>query len=295
MQISSELILTQPISSLSFNGVKTSILRLDLLHPVVSGNKWFKLKYYIKEALKYQKSCIASFGGAYSNHIVALAFACKENGLQSIGIIRGESTTPLSPTLIKAKEYGMQLHFVSRSMFNEKDSIKKELNYPDAYWVDEGGYGPLGAKGAADIMLSVNSEFSDIICAVGTGTMMAGLIKGSNANQQISGISVLKNNYTINSEINCLLSDNDRTKQFSIIHDYHFGGYAKSNSTLFHFMNQLWEEEKIPTDIVYTGKLLYAVKDLIQQSYFKPGNNLLIIHSGGLQGNSSLKEDILVF
>ncbi len=295
MQISSELILTQPISSLSFNGVKTSILRLDLLHPVVSGNKWFKLKYYIKEALKYQKSCIASFGGAYSNHIVALAFACKENGLESIGIIRGESSTPLSPTLIKAKEYGMQLHFVSRSMFNEKDQIKKELNSPDLYWINEGGYGLLGAKGAADIMLSLSSEFSDIICAVGTGTMMAGLIKGSNANQQISGISVLKNNYTIKNEIDSLLSEDDRSKPFSILHDYHFGGYAKSNSTLFHFMNQLWEEEKIPTDIVYTGKLLFAVKDLIQQSYFKPGNNLLIIHSGGLQGNSSLNEDILVF
>ncbi|TAH08594.1 MAG: pyridoxal-phosphate dependent enzyme [Sphingobacteriia bacterium] len=295
MQISSEIILTQPMPTFSLNEVKSSILRLDLLHPVVSGNKWFKLKYYIKEALKYQKSCIASFGGAYSNHIVALAFACKENGLQSIGIIRGESSTPLSPTLIKAKEYGMQLHFVSRSKFNEKDQIKIELNQPDIYWVNEGGYGPLGANGAADIMHSISAEFSDIICAVGTGTMIAGLIKGSNANQKISGVSVLKNNYSIKNEIDCLLSDNDRSKQFSIFHDYHFGGYAKLNSTLLHFMNQLWEEEKIPTDIVYTGKLLFAVKDLIEKSYFKPGSNLLIIHSGGLQGNSSLKKDILVF
>lgn len=281
--------------SFSFNEVKTSILRLDLLHPVVSGNKWFKLKYYIKEALKYQKSCIASFGGAYSNHIVALAFACKENGLQSIGIIRGESSTPLSPTLIKAKEYGMQLHFVSRSLFNGKDKIKIELNNPAIYWINEGGYGPLGAKGAADIMHSISAENSDIICAVGTGTMIAGLIKGSKANQKITGISVLKNNYSINNEIDSLLSDDDRTKQFSILHDYHFGGYAKSNTTLHYFMNLLWEEEKIPTDIVYTGKLVFAVKDLIQKSYFKPGSNLLIIHSGGLQGNSSLKEDILVF
>ncbi|MEI6265107.1 MAG: pyridoxal-phosphate dependent enzyme [Sphingobacteriia bacterium] len=295
MQISSEIILTQPMPSFSFNEVKTSILRLDLLHPVVSGNKWFKLKYYIKEALKYQKSCIASFGGAYSNHIVALAFACKENGLQSIGIIRGESSTPLSPTLIKAKEYGMQLHFVSRSLFNGKDKIKIELNNPAIYWINEGGYGPLGAKGAADIMHSISAENSDIICAVGTGTMIAGLIKGSKANQKITGISVLKNNYSINNEIDSLLSDDDRTKQFSILHDYHFGGYAKSNTTLHYFMNLLWEEEKIPTDIVYTGKLVFAVKDLIQKSYFKPGSNLLIIHSGGLQGNSSLKEDILVF
>ncbi len=295
MQISGNLILTQPIPSYSINGVETSILRLDLLHPVVSGNKWFKLKYYIKEAIKYQKIGIASFGGAYSNHIVALAFACKEHGLQSIGIIRGESTTPLSPTLIKAKEYGMQLHFVSRSMFNVKDAIKKALYQPDLYWINEGGYGPLGAKGAADINLSISAEFSDIICAVGTGTMIAGLIKGCKVNQKITGVSVLKNNYSINNEIDRLLSDDDRSKQLSIIHDYHFGGYAKSNSTLLDFMNHLWELEKIPTDIVYTGKLLYAVKKLIHNSYFKPGNNLLIIHSGGIQGNSSLEEGILDF
>lgn len=295
MQISSNLTLTQPIPSFSINGLETSILRLDLLHPVVSGNKWFKLKYYIEDAVKYQKISIASFGGAYSNHIVALAFACKENRLQSIGIIRGESSTPLSPTLIKAKEYGMQFHFVSRSMFNEKDAIKKELHQPDLYWINEGGYGPLGAKGAADIMLNISDEFTDIICAVGTGTMIAGLIKGCKLNQNITGISVLKNNYSINNEIDRLLSDDDRSKQFSIIHDYHFGGYAKSNSFLIDFINHLWESEKIPTDIVYTGKLLYAVKELIHHSYFKPGSKLLIIHSGGLQGNLSLPKGRLVF
>lgn len=295
MQILGNLILTQPIPSFSINGVETSILRLDLLHPVVSGNKWFKLKYYIEDAKKYQKSCIASFGGAYSNHIVALAFACKENGLQSIGIIRGDPYTPLSPTLIKAKEYGMQLHFVSRSKFNEKDTIKKELYQPDLYWINEGGYGPLGAKGAADIMLPISDEFTDIICAVGTGTMIAGLIKRCKTSQKITGISILKNNYSINNEIDHLLSEDDRSKQLSIMHDYHFGGYAKFNSTLLHFMNHLWEVEKIPTDMVYTGKLLYAVKDLINNSYFRPGTKLLIIHSGGLQGNSSLGEGILIF
>ncbi len=295
MKIASDLILTQPIPWYSFNGVETSILRLDLLHPVVSGNKWFKLKYYLDDAIKYQKSCIASFGGTFSNHIVALAFACKENGLKSIGIIRGESTTPLSPTLIKAKEYGMQLYFVSRSSFNEKEKIKNQLDNPDLYWINEGGYGTMGAQGAAEILSYATNNYSAIICSVGTGTMMAGLIKGSTPTQSITGISVLKNNFSIKKEIMELLNNEDQSKQFSILHDFHFGGYAKTNKTLLEFINQLWQMEKIPTDIVYTGKLLFATKELITNNYFKSGTKLLIIHSGGLQGNCSLPKGSLLF
>ncbi len=286
----------QKLHSLSIKGVTTSILRLDLVHPIISGNKWFKLKFYIEEALKYKKHGIASFGGAYSNHIVALAYACNQKGLQSIGFIRGENPKLLSPTLITAASYGMKLHFISREMYSNKINLIEE--YKKANWllVNEGGYGLLGAEGAATITeLYKKSNFSDIICSVGTGTMIAGIIKRCNENQQIIGISALKNNLSIQNEINELLSEADKKKKYLINHDYHFGGYAKYNERLINFMNNLWITEKIPTDIVYTGKLLFATTELINKDYFRPKSNLLIIHSGGLQGNSSLSNRQLLF
>jgi 1-aminocyclopropane-1-carboxylate deaminase len=295
MFIDKRSILTQSVPSLSFNGVETSMLRIDLIHAVVSGNKWFKLNYYLKEAIKYQKSCIASFGGAYSNHIVALAYICKEKGLQSKGFIRGEASTPLSPTLLKAKEYGMELIFVSRSMFNDKELIKKEFNNNDCYWINEGGYGILGALGASEILSYSTLEPTNIVCAVGTGTMIAGLIQSSKPFQSVTGISVLKNNFSIKKEITNLLSASDTTKPFDILHEFHFGGYAKTNKLLIDFMNQFWQKEKIPTDIVYTGKMVFAVNELINMNYFTKGTKLLIIHSGGLQGNCSLPEGSLCY
>jgi 1-aminocyclopropane-1-carboxylate deaminase len=295
MKLAPNSIAIQNIPMLTFNGVETSIARFDLLHPIVSGNKWFKLKYYIEEAIKYQKNCIASFGGTYSNHIVALAFVCKENGLRSVGIIRGDCTTALSPTLAQAKEFGMELIFTSRTKYNEKESIKNEFNNPNWYWVNEGGYGIIGAKGATEMPTYTSKDNSAIICAVGTGTMMAGLINQSRPYQTVTGISVLKNNFSINDEISNLLTVSAKNKPFNILHEYHFGGYAKTNKQLLDFMNHLWEKEKIPTDIVYTGKMVFAVDQLIKNNYFKKGTKLTIIHSGGLQGNCSLPKGSLIF
>lgn len=286
----------QKLQSLSIKDVKTSILRLDLVHPIISGNKWFKLKFYIQEALKYKKKGIASFGGAYSNHIVALAYACNQKGLQSIGFIRGENTAPLSHTLTTAASYGMKFRFISREKYSNKNNLLEEYKIPNWLLVNEGGYGLLGAEGAATIVeLFKKRSFSNIICSVGTGTMIAGIIKNSDENQQIIGISALKNNFSIINEINALLTEADKKKTYLINHDFHFGGYAKYNETLINFMNNLWITEKIPTDIVYTGKLLFATTELINNNYFKPNSNLLIIHSGGLQGNSSLPNRQLLF
>ncbi len=286
----------QKIQSLSKNEVNTSILRLDLLHPIISGNKWFKLRYYIEEAIRYKKKSIASYGGAFSNHLVALAFACKQNGLQSIGFIRGEKPTKLSPTLISAASFGMELHFISRELYRDKVKLMNEYDDPNWLWVNGGGYGLLGAEGAATIAeLFQQSSFSNIICSVGTGTMIAGIIKSAECYQQIIGISALKNNFSIQNEINNLLSESEKKKHYFINHEYHFGGYSKYTDTLINFMNTLWITEQIPTDIVYTGKLMYATNELINTNYFKPKSNLLIIHSGGLQGNSSLLNGQLLF
>jgi 1-aminocyclopropane-1-carboxylate deaminase len=271
--------------------IEVSVLRLDKIHATISGNKWFKLRYYIQEAIEQQKKCIVTFGGAYSNHIIATAAACKLNGLDAVGIIRGEEATTLSHTLQEAKELGMQLHFISREDYSEK-KLPAPLNRDRYYLINEGGYGETGAKGAATITEYLGQEdYTHICCAVGTGTMMAGLINA--ASQNVTGLSVMKNNFELEGSIRSLL--HDKNKPFSILHDYHFGGYAKHKPELINFMNDFYDQTGIPSDFVYTGKLFYAVADLIQKDFFQKGNRILVIHSGGLQGNISLEKGTLIF
>ena len=284
-----------PITSFSSSVVESSILRLDKLHPIVSGNKWFKLRYYIEDAIANKATTIASFGGPYSNHLVALAFAAKENNLKSIGYVRATKEDTLTPSLQEALAYGMQLEFMGRTHFQAiKNDLLKANNKENAvYFIDEGGYGELGAKGAATILNEYCKDYTTIIAAVGTGTMLAGLIQAAAPHQNIIGIPVLKNEKSIESEIKTLLKDS--TKQFTLLHNFHQGGYAKTNPALIAFMNQLWETEKIPSDIVYTGKLLMAVEILLKEKFFKAGTKLLVIHSGGLQGNRSLPSGTLLY
>ena len=284
-----------PITSFSSSVVESSILRLDKLHPIVSGNKWFKLRYYIEDAIANKATTIASFGGPYSNHLVALAFAAKENNLKSIGYVRATKEDTLTPSLQEALAYGMQLEFMGRTHFQAiKNDLLKANNKENAvYFIDEGGYGELGAKGAATILNEYCKDYTTIIAAVGTGTMLAGLIQAAAPHQNIIGIPVLKNEKSIESEIKTLLKDS--TKQFTLLHNFHQGGYAKTNPALIAFMNQLWETEKIPSDIVYTGKLLMAVEILLKDNYFKAGSKILVIHSGGLQGNRSLPAGTLLY
>lgn len=284
-----------PITSFSSSVVESSILRLDKLHPIVSGNKWFKLRNYIEDAIANKATTIASFGGPYSNHLVALAFAAKENNLKSIGYVRATKEDTLTPSLQEALAYGMQLEFMGRTHFQAiKNDLLKANNKENAvYFIDEGGYGELGAKGAATILNEYCKDYTTIIAAVGTGTMLAGLIQAAAPHQNIIGIPVLKNEKSIESEIKTLLKDS--TKQFTLLHNFHQGGYAKTNPALIAFMNQLWETEKIPSDIVYTGKLLMAVESLLKENYFKAGTKLLVIHSGGLQGNRSLPFGTLLY
>lgn len=286
----------QKLTGFAGNTISVDILRLDLLHPVVSGNKWFKLRYYLEEALSLNKKNIATFGGAYSNHIVAAAFAAKEAGLQSTGYIRGDATTAPNPTLLQAMEFDMKPIFISREDYQHKEKIIATFNTPDTYWIAEGGYGITGAKGAATILdIPHTAMYSHILCAAGTGTMMAGLIKVAKPGQKIIGVSVLKNHLSLEAETRALLNESENEKDFSFVHGYHFGGYAKHPQTLISFMNEVWERWQIPTDIVYTSKLIFAVKDLLHRNYFSPGNRLLIIHSGGLQGNRSLPPNTLPF
>ncbi len=315
----------QNIKSFNTMQLTASVLRLDTLHSIISGNKWYKLKFYIQAAQRMQASTLASFGGPYSNHLVALAFAAKQYGFKSIGYVRSNENEPLTPTLDEAAHYGMELKRIGRTSFqSNKNELMCQKNshiddHSKIFWIDEGGYGALGAKGAAtilDLLYSnenknsmppkmIRNPFTHIIAAVGTGTMLAGLIQSATAHQQVIGIPILKNEGTIENEINALIESNNNSsdnshynghqKKFTLLHDFHLGGYAKTTPAQLEFMNHFWETEKIPTDIVYTSKVFLAVYHLIKNDYFPANSNLLIIHSGGLQGNRSLPFGTLNF
>ncbi len=275
--------------------IEVDVLRLDKFHPIVSGNKWFKLQYYLQEATILQHNTIATFGGAFSNHIVATAFACKQNNFKSIGIIRGEEPKQLSHTLLAAKEYGMQLFFVDRSFYKTKQ-LPPAIQQQNLYTIPEGGYGNHGAKGSATILQQIDySKYTHIICACGTGTTLAGLVETALPHQKIIGINALKGYENIVNDVKIILNESIANKAFQINNNYHFGGYAKYNDTLIKFMNELWQTQQLPTDFVYTAKLFYAVKDMINKNEFEENSKILVIHSGGLQGNYSLPNKTLLF
>jgi 1-aminocyclopropane-1-carboxylate deaminase len=265
--------------------IRWDILRTDLIHPICSGNKFFKLKYYLIDAIQKNNTTIITAGGAWSNHIVATAFAARTCGLRSVGLIRGEKSETPSDTLSEASDLGMDLRYISRVDFGTLTEPE-----PGEYYIPAGGYGETGAKGAGEMLdYAEGHHYTHIICASGTGTMLAGLTLAA-PGKRVLGVAVLKHN-DLGREAGKLIE----REELEIIHDYHFGGYAKKTDELLAFMNEFFRTTGIPTDFVYTGKLMYAVKQLIQKQFFPPGSRILTIHSGGLQGNKSLKKGELVY
>lgn len=291
--------LSCPVESLPGyeNVAAVDVLRLDKLHPLVSGNKWFKLKEYLALA-RTRRQTVLTFGGAFSNHIVATAAAAQLSGLACIGIIRGEETAQLSHTLLQAKEMGMQLFFISREAYRQKEIPPVIFQHysPSALCIiPEGGYGAEGVAGARDILQQhPTNSYTHILLAVGTGTTLAGLTLAALPHQQVVGIVVLKNLHGLQKEINFFLPT-EKQQQFRLLHDYHFGGYAKKNPQLFDFMNGFYRHTGVPTDFVYTGKAFFAADALLQAGWFPPGSKLLLVHTGGLQGNLSLPKGTLIF
>lgn len=272
---------------------KADVLRLDTIHPVVSGNKWFKLKYNIQKAIAMGKRTILTFGGAYSNHIIATAYAAKIYDLQSIGIIRGEQTGQASSTLTLSAEYGMKHIFVSRESYRAKAydppiaALIKARE--DIYVIPEGGAGELGEAGCREILQFDNADqYTHIMAAMGTGTTYKGILEAATTEQQVIGIPVLKGMQSAFEHLSC-------RPNAQLFYEYHGGGYAKKSQELLEFMNSFYEETNVPTDFVYTGKLMFAFNDLLKNGYFKPGSKILLIHSGGLQGNNSLRPGTLVY
>lgn len=290
------------------------VLRLDLIHPVISGNKWFKLKYHIQEAISQNKKGILTFGGAWSNHLVATALACRQANLESLGIIRGEKPAKLSATLQEVQDYGMQLQFVSREAYSNEAAIIPGLQqqHPDFFIVPQGGQSHLGVLGAAEMLqLAPIESYSHISCATGTGTMLAGLVHAALPHQQIIGICTLKMPDGDNNSLNTFVKPYAAAqaplpassarrrrggfKKYTVFYDYHFGGYARKTGELLHFMNSIYQKHELPTDFVYTGKLLFGLMHLVQNDHFQPGSRILMVHSGGLQGNRSLPAGTLTF
>lgn len=260
--------------------------REDLIHPFVSGNKFRKLKYNLLQAKTENQSTLLTFGGAYSNHIAAVAYAGKEKGFQTIGIIRGDELgdkIESNPTLKFAQECGMQFEFVSREDYRLKtDSAffeQLENKFGSFYLIPEGGTNAFAIKGCEEILTQEDGIFDYVACAIGTGGTISGVINSAFRYQKILGFPALKGDFLQDEIRNFVQNEN-----WELITEYHFGGYAKVNDELIAFINWFFEQTQIPLDPVYTGKMVFGVFDLINKNYFPENSKILLIHTGGLQG-----------
>ena len=272
--------------TIQHSNITLFLKREDLLHPYISGNKFRKLKYNLEQAKSEGKKTLLTFGGAFSNHILAVAAAGKEYGFETIGIIRGEELKDKideNPTLQKAQEFGMIFEFVSRDEYRVKNNeafIDKLLKKFGAFYLlPEGGTNELAVKGCEEILTQEDADFDYICCAVGTGGTISGILNCSKSGQQVLGFPALKGDFL--TEDICSFAEN---KNWKLITDYHFGGYGKVTPELIHFINEFYQQHNIPLDPIYTGKMVFGVLDLIEKQYFPENSTILMIHTGGLQG-----------
>lgn len=265
--------------------VQVFVKRDDLIHPYISGNKWRKLKYPLQAAQQAGKSQLVTFGGAWSNHLLATACAGAKFGFRTYGFVRGEVVE--NPVLKLCQLFGMKLHFVDRQSYRDKKELfaRHFASSNDAYFIDEGGYGDLAAKGCAEIIDGLSHEYDHCFCACGTGTTLAGIAQGISSrgwNTAVHGVPVLKGGDFILEEIKQLgISDTDRIQ----LHlDHHFGGYAKTTPELIDFIKTFTQDTALLIEPTYTGKLFYAVHEFIVRKRPAPGSTILVVHSGGLTG-----------
>lgn len=272
--------------------IRLLVRREDLNHPLVSGNKWWKLKYNLKAAKEAGHKTLLTFGGAYSNHIFATAAAAKEEGFKSIGVIRGEETLPLNPTLSFAKHRGMKLHYVSRAAYRLKDDpafmdeLKKEFG--EFYLIPEGGTNALAVKGCSELGAKLSETQFDYLCLpVGTGGTLAGIASGLEGSGSIIGFSTLKDGHFLNDAVEVLINDcNSKSyHNWKIETAFHFGGYAKTTTELQRFIKEFQTNHSIPLEAVYTGKMMFGIREMVKAGYFRKGSTIMAVHTGGLASN----------
>jgi len=277
-------------SLLTQKNLRIYVVREDMLHPDISGNKWRKLYYNIKAAKQQKATTLITFGGAYSNHITATAAVGKEFGFKTIGFIRGEEHFPLNPSLRFAVSCGMKIYYLSRTDYKRKDQseflTELLLTHKNYYLIPEGGTNGLAVKGCQEILQDIPFDFDTVCCACGTGGTLSGLINSLQPHQQAIGFPALKGAGFLNDVIGTYV----RNSQWELNLDYHFGGYAKVTVELIAFINFFKHNFKIPLDPVYTGKMLYGIWELIKKDYFREGSSIVVIHTGGLQGIEGMNE-----
>lgn len=268
------------------NGITLEIKREDLLHPFVSGNKFRKLKYNVLQAKAENQPVLLTFGGAFSNHIAAVAFAGKEQEFETIGVIRGDELRDKiseNPTLSFAQECGMRFEFVTREAYRHKTETafieQLKAQFGSFYLVPEGGTNDLAVKGCEEILTELDADFDFVCSAVGTGGTISGLINSALPHQKVLGFPALKGDF-LQDEIRNFVQN----KNWELQTDYHFGGYGKVTTEFIEWMNWFYAQTGIPLDPIYTGKMVFGVMDLIQRNYFPPNSKILMIHTGGLQG-----------
>jgi 1-aminocyclopropane-1-carboxylate deaminase len=270
------------------------MLRLDLLHPVVSGNKWYKLRLNMDYAKNNFYKTIVTSGGGYSNHLIATAYAAKRFGLASVGIVRGKYDK-LTPTLKDCKEQGMELIFVTQEDYNNKHQPAWAENlvahFDEALIIPEGGANERGRTGAGLLQRFIDDSYTHVAVSVGTGTTLIGLRNKMDNDQHILGFVPMKQGANLEKYISEHLTP-EKNKNFQLLDKWHFGGFGKWNATLLTFMNDFYEENKIPLDIVYTSKMMYGIKEMLDNQEFNSSDKILCIHTGGLQGNVSVKDEL---
>ncbi|MDD5323251.1 MAG: pyridoxal-phosphate dependent enzyme [Methylococcales bacterium] len=260
--------------------------RDDLLHRVISGNKWRKLKYILDNVLSSGADTMISMGGAYSNHLHALAYAGNALGLKTTGLIRGEQPETLTPTLRDMQNWGMELKFVSRSDYRLLRQYKRYDDLPglkpQQYWLPEGGAQALALKGVAELVNEIDVPYNVFCAPCGTGATLAGIIDAVPDQVSVIGFAALKHAGFLQTDVESLLPR--FSNNWQINQDYHFGGFAKTSAELMAFIADFGHKTGIPLEPVYTGKMMYALYDLIAKHYFKPGQRIIAVHTGGLQG-----------
>lgn len=272
--------------------VRVFVKRDDLIHPFISGNKWRKLKYALISAKENKQDTLVTFGGAWSNHLLATACAGAMFGFNTIGFVRGESVS--NPVLAMCKLYGMELVFVTRTEYKHKTDLfhQRFESGSNALFIDEGGYGPHGMRGCSEIIAELKHTYNHIFCAAGTGTTLAGLAAGISDHKlehtQLHGVPVLKGGAFIETEMKNLTAP---IQQLTLHTDYHFGGYAKTTPELFHFIQEFVSKTGMMIEPVYTGKLFYALHDLINKNTFSVDDKILLLHTGGLTGFLGMYEE----
>ncbi len=254
-----------------------------MLHPFISGNKWRKLKYILQDAKKLQKGHLVTFGGAHSNHLLATACAAAKFGFRSTGIVRGENVE--NETLLLCRLFGMQLIFADRENYRDKPGLfnRNFGNDSEAFFIDEGGSGNLAAKGCSELIDELPEVYDHLFCAAGTGTTAACILSGINRKSMATKmhvIPVLKGADFLKQEIENLSNG----VSFEFHNEYHFGGYAKTNDELLTFIKDFTSSTGILIDPIYTGKLLFAIYDLISKDHFARGSRILAVHTGGITG-----------